>query len=78
MSASVAVKVQTKELKAVDIEKAATINATDQLTVAVEALSAIAAENDLTCMRALFRMRRLAEVALDRIGAGRSAARPPH
>ncbi|WP_428562621.1 MAG: hypothetical protein ACP59X_21870 [Solidesulfovibrio sp. DCME] len=40
---------------------------TAKLAVAVEALAAIAGENDLTCLRALFRMRRQAEVALARI-----------
>ena len=39
----------------------------------VEELSA--AENDLTCMRALFRMRRRAEVALARIEAATNAPR---
>ncbi len=40
---------------------------TAKLAVAMEALSAIAGENDLTCLRALFRMRRRAEEALLRI-----------
>ena len=43
------------------------LSAEDRLAVAMEALGAIVAENDLTCMRALFRMRRRAEVALARI-----------
>lgn len=45
------------------------LSAEARLAVAVEALTAIVAENDLTCMRALFRMRRRAEVALARIEA---------
>ena len=44
-----------------------TLSAEDRLAIAMEALDAIVAENDLTCMRALFRMRRRAEVALARI-----------
>lgn len=38
-----------------------------RLAIAVEALTDIAGESDLTCMGALFRMRRRAEEALMRI-----------
>lgn len=68
MSAGAASLAKVKDLKT--IMDAGTIPATDdaaKLAVAVEALSAIAGENDLTCLRALFRMRRRAEVALARI-----------
>lgn len=48
-----------------------------RLAVALEALTAIAGENDLTCMGALFRMRRRAEEALFRIRATREDNRNP-
>ena len=71
MSASVASLAKVKEVRQiVEAEAVASIVAMDEkakLAVAVEALSAIAGENDLTCMRALFRMRRRAEEALLRI-----------
>ncbi|EHJ48698.1 hypothetical protein DFW101_2694 [Solidesulfovibrio carbinoliphilus subsp. oakridgensis] len=71
MSASVASLAKVKEVRQiVEAEAVASIVAMDEkakLAVAVEALSAIAGENDLTCMRALFRMRRRAEEALARI-----------
>jgi hypothetical protein len=42
-----------------------------RLAIAVEALSDIAGESDLTCMGALFRMRRRAEEALIQLRAVR-------
>ena len=51
------------------VTKDAALTAEQRLAIAAEALAAIVAENDLTCMRALFRMRRRAEVALARITA---------
>ena len=75
MSASVAslaqAKVATK--RALEPEAVAAMDADARLAVAVEALTAIAGENDLTCMRALFRMRRRAEEALARIRPARSS-----
>ena len=65
MSATAAVPKKIKEIEVmVPVEE---LSAEARLAVAVEALTAIVAENDLTCMRALFRMRRRAEVALARI-----------
>lgn len=42
-----------------------------KLAIAIEALADIAGESDLTCMGALFRMRRRAEEALMRLRAVR-------
>uniref|UniRef100_I2PXY3 Uncharacterized protein n=1 Tax=Desulfovibrio sp. U5L TaxID=596152 RepID=I2PXY3_9BACT len=71
MSASVASLPKVKDVRQiVEAEAVASMVGMDEkarLAVAVEALSAIAGENDLTCMRALFRMRRRAEEALARI-----------
>jgi hypothetical protein len=67
MDATAAATDKDKTLKPATV--AETLCAEDRLALAVEALSAIVAENDLTCMRALFRMRRRAEVALARIEA---------
>jgi len=78
MSATVAVKTQAKEATRVEIEAGRPLDVQAQLAMAVEALSAIAGENDFTCMRALFRMRRRAEEALEHIGAGRRAYPAPH
>ena len=65
MSATAAVPKKIKEIEVmVPVEE---LSAEARLAVAVEALTAIVAENDLTCMRALFRMRRRAEVALAHI-----------
>ncbi len=75
MSASVASLAKAKEARqAMETEAAqaaATLDDKARLAVAVEALTAIAGENDLTCMRALFRMRRRAEEALLRIRGSR-------
>ncbi|MYL83266.1 hypothetical protein GTA51_08990 [Desulfovibrio aerotolerans] len=73
MNATAAVSEKTKKIE--DMAPVEELSAADQLAVAVEALTAIVAENDLTCMRALFRMRRRAEVALARIEAAASAPR---
>lgn len=71
MSASVAMLAQAKEAKrAVGLEAVRAMEEKTGLEVAVEALAAIAGENDLTSMRSLFRMRRRAEVALSRIRVG--------
>jgi|GEM_PF-2486624 len=78
MSASVAVKEEAQKTATVDITTNETMDARAQLAVAVEALAAIAGENDLTCLRALFRMRRKAEEALDRIGLRRTGQQPTH
>lgn len=67
MDAMVAASDKDKTIKSSTIGE--TLSAEDRLAVAMEALGAIVAENDLTCLRALFRMRRRAEVALARIGA---------
>lgn len=71
MSASVASPTKTKDarqiVEAQAVASLATMDEKARLAVAVEALTAIAGENDLTCMRALFRMRRRAEEALARI-----------
>jgi len=76
MSASVASLAKAKEARQVVEPEAGlapgTMDEKARLAVAVEALSAIAGENDLTCLRALFRMRRLAEVALLRIRGDRN------
>ncbi len=67
MSASAASLAKVKDLNTITVAKAGpvpTVDDTAKLAVAVEALSAIAGENDLTCLRALFRMRRRAEEAL--------------
>jgi hypothetical protein len=70
MSASVAVLTQAdKGKRAMEAESGRVLDEKTKLAVAVEALTAIAGENDLTGMRALFRMRRRAEVALLRIRA---------
>ncbi|KHK02038.1 hypothetical protein NY78_2522 [Desulfovibrio sp. TomC] len=61
--------VSDKEIESTPVTVGETLSAEDRLAVAMEALGAIVAENDLTCMRALFRMRRRAEVALARIEA---------
>ena len=73
MNATAAVSEKTKKIE--DMAPVESLSAADQLAVAVEALTAIVAENDLTCMRALFRMRRRAEVALARIEAATNAPR---
>lgn len=73
MNATAAVSEKTKKIE--DMAPVEELSAADQLAVAVEALTAIVAENDLTCMRALFRMRRRAEVALARIEAAANAPR---
>ena len=73
MNATAAVSEKTKKIE--DMAPVEELSAADQLAVAVEALTAIVAENDLTCMRAIFRMRRRAEVALARIEAAASAPR---
>ena len=73
MNATAAVSEKTKKIE--DMAPVEELSAADQLAVAVEALTAIVAENDLTCMRALFRMRRRAEVALARIEAATNAPR---
>ncbi|EFL52934.1 conserved hypothetical protein [Solidesulfovibrio fructosivorans JJ]] len=77
MSASVASLATAKEArKIVEAETVpAMAAATDdkaRLAIALEALSAIAGENDLTCVRTLFRMRRQAEKALLRIRGSRN------
>lgn len=76
MSASVASLAKAKEARqVVEAETGMAPGAMDEkarLAVAVEALSAIAGENDLTCMRALFRMRRRAEEALLSIRGNRN------
>ncbi|MHC1713597.1 MAG: hypothetical protein AB9872_15725 [Solidesulfovibrio sp.] len=70
MSASVRVMTQAdKGKRAVEADSGRVLDEKNKLAVAVEALSAIAGENDLTCMRAMFRMRRQAEEALLRIRA---------
>ncbi len=68
MSAGAASLAKVTDLKTI-VEAGTTpvMDDTAKLAVAVEALAAIAGENDLTCLRALFRMRRRAEVALARI-----------
>lgn len=72
MSASVASLAQAKDVKrTVEQEAVAALDENAKLALAVEALTAIAGENDLTCMRALFRMRRRAEEALARIRPAR-------
>lgn len=76
MSASVAMLAQAKEAKrAVESEAVRAIDEKTRLAVAVEALAAIAGENDLTSMRSLFRMRRRAEVALASIRAANEGIR---
>ena len=65
MNATVAVSEKVKEIET--LASVEGLCAEERLAVAVEALTAIVAENDLTCLRALFRMRRRAEVALARI-----------
>ena len=73
MNATVAVSEKTKKIEVMaPVEE---LSAEARLNVAVEALTAIVAENDLTCMRALFRMRRRAEVALARIEAAANGPR---
>ena len=73
MSAGAASLAKVKDLKTImDAGNLPAMDDTAKLAVAVEALSAIAGENDLTCLRALFRMRRQAEVALARIRGVRS------
>ncbi|MFU2209063.1 hypothetical protein [Solidesulfovibrio sp. C21] len=78
MSACVASLATAKEArKIVEAEAvpAVAATATDdkaRLAIALEALSAIAGENDLTCVRTLFRMRRQAEKALLRIRGSRN------
>ena len=72
MSASVAVKEEAKKIATADMPTSEPMDAEARLAVAVEALAAIAGENDLTCLRALFRMRRKAEEALDHIGMRRT------
>ena len=67
MSATSAVSDQSKDKDKEIMAPVEAMTAEARLAVAVEALTAIVAENDLTCLRALFRMRRRAEVALARI-----------
>ena len=67
MSATAATVKKVKEIETVAADM--NLTAEERLVIAVEALTAIVAENDLTCMRALFRMRRRAEVALARVAA---------
>ncbi len=50
-----------------DMDEGTEMDVEARLAVAEAALAAIAGENDLTCLRALFRMRRRAEEALARI-----------
>ena len=73
MSATAATVKKVKEIETVAADM--NLTAEERLAIAVEALAAIVAENDLTCMRALFRMRPRAEVALARAAA---AHHPPH
>ncbi len=77
MSANAASLATVKKVKS--IVEAGTMPAMDdtaRLAVAVEALEAIAGENDLTCLRALFRMRRRAEEALAHIHGHAHDAHP--
>ncbi len=81
MSASVAVLAQAKQAQRA--AEAETVTETgremdDQakLAVAMEALSAIANETDLTCLRSLFRMHHRAEEALSRIRCASATPRP--
>lgn len=71
MSANVASLATVKEArKIVETQPpvlAATMDDKARLAIAMEALSAIAGETDLTCLRTLFRMHRRAEEALLRI-----------
>ncbi|WP_300154550.1 hypothetical protein [Solidesulfovibrio sp.] len=68
MSANAASLARVKDIKTIaEAGPAPVMDDTAKLAVAMEALSAIAGENDLTCLRALFRMRRRAEEALLRI-----------
>jgi hypothetical protein len=70
MSASVAALTQSqKDTRVVKSEAGKALDDKAKLAVAVEALTAIAGENDLTGLRSLFRMRRRAEEALLRIRA---------
>ncbi|MFP5260241.1 MAG: hypothetical protein ACLGQH_14565 [Acidobacteriota bacterium] len=75
MSAMSAVSDQSKDKDMEIMAPVEAMTAEARLAVAVEALTAIVAENDLTCLRALFRMRRRAEVALARIEATADAPR---
>jgi len=90
MSATVAVRVDGAEAKVAGAMEKKTVTGAEtksanksglaveaKLAVALEALTAIAGENDLTCMGALFRMRRRAEEALFRIRATREENRNP-
>lgn len=67
MSARVDASTAGKDIETTKPVAGETLSSEDRLAVAIEALTEIVAENDLTCMRALFRMRRRAEVALARI-----------
>ena len=67
MSATAATVKKVKEIETVAADM--NLTAEERLAIAVEALADIVAENDLTCMRALFRMRRRAEVTLARVAA---------
>lgn len=89
MSASGAVRMDGRGAdKAVSLDKTVAVAGADvktvvtgstveaKLAVALEALTAIAGVNDLTSLKALFRMRRRAEEALFRIRAIRDEKRP--
>ncbi|MHC1791474.1 hypothetical protein [Solidesulfovibrio sp.] len=67
MSARAVASNADKDIETTNTAAGETLSPEDRLAVAIEALTEIVAENDLTCMRALFRMRRRAEVALARI-----------
>jgi hypothetical protein len=70
MDTTVAAAKKIKEIKTVSDD--AGLSAEQRLAIAEQALADIVAENDLTCLRALFRMRRRAEVALARIASADS------
>lgn len=74
--AAVEKKATTEPAKTGPVREAASGSAVEaRLAIALEALTAIAGENDLTSMAALFRMRRRAEEALFRIRATRNGKR---
>lgn len=91
MSATVAVRVDGAEAAMAVMDKKSTVEAAAKaasardakpgaapeakLALALEALTAIAGENDLTSIGALFRMRRRAEEALFRIRGARDGKR---
>jgi hypothetical protein len=91
MSATVAVRTEGMEAAMTALEKKSTVEAAAKaaqareakpgaaaeakLALALDALTAIAGENDLTSLGALFRMRRRAEEALFRIRGARDGKR---